>query len=59
MPDDVSFTAMACGAPNAFWDTEERSVILCYELLSAFYALGAEQKVRTLEDKLRQMAVGN
>jgi hypothetical protein len=56
MPEDVSFTAMSCGAPNAFWDTEERSVILCYELLAAFYKLGAEQQVQELEVRLRNMA---
>ena len=56
MPDDVSFTAAACGEPNAFWEIEERTVVLCYELLEAFYALAEEQHVQALEQDLRAMA---
>jgi hypothetical protein len=58
MPGDVTFMAMSCDSPNAYWDGEERRVILCYEILAAFYDLGAEQKVQALEEKLRAMAAG-
>ena len=56
LPDDVSFAAVSCGSPNAFWDMEERTVLLCYELLEAFYNLSAEQKVQRLEARLREIA---
>lgn len=56
MPGDVSFAAVSCGEPNAYWDGEDRRVMLCYELLAAFYALSEEQKVVQLEERLRALA---
>lgn len=57
LPDDVSFNAEACGEPNAYWEIEARTVVLCYELLEAFYRLSQEQQVQALERKLREIAV--
>lgn len=59
MPGDIAFTAMSCGGPNAYWDGEENRVILCYELLGAFYNLSAEQKVQQFEKQLRELAIRN
>lgn len=36
LPETVTFRAAACGEENAFWDPEQRQVILCHELLGGF-----------------------
>jgi len=36
LPEEVTFRAAACGEENAFWDPEQREVILCHELLGGF-----------------------
>ena len=34
-PRPLTIEAKTCGEPNAFWDPQERSVTLCYELLAS------------------------
>ena len=36
-PSPITLEAKTCGEPNAYWDPQERRVVLCYELL-AFHA---------------------
>lgn len=36
LPEQVTFRAAACGEENAYWDPDEREVILCHELLGGF-----------------------
>jgi len=36
LPEEVTFRAASCGEENAFWDPEQREVILCHELLGGF-----------------------
>jgi len=36
LPEEVTFRAAACGEENAFWDPDQREVILCHELLGGF-----------------------
>ena len=36
LPEEVTFRATACGVENAFWDPEEREIVLCHELLGGF-----------------------
>jgi len=55
LPEDLSINARSCGSPDAYWDGNAREVVLCYELLEAFYKLSAEQKVQALERRLREM----
>lgn len=53
LPEELTLRTRACGVPDAYWDGDEREVVLCYELLEAFYNLSAEQKVQALERRLR------
>ena len=53
LPDELTLRTQECGVPDAYWDGDEREVVLCYELLEAFYNLSAEQKVQDLEQRLR------
>lgn len=39
LPNRVTMTAEACGEVNAFYDPNERQVILCYEWVDFFYQL--------------------
>ncbi|GAB2187418.1 DUF4344 domain-containing metallopeptidase [Roseibium sp. LAB1] len=34
LPETVTFRSTACGVENAFWDPDQREVILCHELLA-------------------------
>jgi len=36
LPEEITFRATACGMDNAFWNPDDREVILCYELLGGF-----------------------
>ncbi|WP_299471446.1 DUF4344 domain-containing metallopeptidase [uncultured Roseibium sp.] len=42
LPENVTFRASECQEDNAFWDPNEREVILCYELLGGFAELYLE-----------------
>ena len=58
LPEELTLGARECGVPDAYWDGDEREVVLCYELLEAFYNLSAEQKVQDLERRLRGIGGG-
>jgi hypothetical protein len=55
LPSELTLSARACGVPDAYWDQDAREVVLCYELMEAFYKLSAEQKVQALEQRLREI----
>ncbi|MET1415134.1 DUF4344 domain-containing metallopeptidase [Roseibium sp. HPY-6] len=42
LPENVTFRASECQEDNAFWDPNDREVILCYELLGGFAELYLE-----------------
>jgi hypothetical protein len=54
LPAELTLSAKACGVPDAYWDEDARQVVLCYELMEAFYRLSAEQKVQALDQQLRE-----
>lgn len=37
LPYDISIRSKECGEQNAFYDSRERSVTICYELMDRFY----------------------
>jgi len=45
----------SCGSPDAYWDSEAREIVICYELVQAFYELSGEQKVMDVEKQLREL----
>ena len=55
LPSELTLSARACGVPDAYWDQDAREVVLCYELMEAFYKLSADQKVQALEQRLREI----
>ena len=53
LEDAVTLATRSCGSPDAYWDGNTRELVVCYELLLAFYELSAEQSVIELEQKIR------
>jgi hypothetical protein len=55
LPDELILSARSCGVPDAYWDGSAREIVMCYELLQAFYNLSADQEVQALEQRLREI----
>lgn len=55
LPDAIDLRAMVCDSPNAYWDRDKRQLVLCYELVAAFYALSTDQRITELEARLREL----
>ncbi len=54
LPSSIRLRTRSCGTPNAYWDSNERDLVLCYELVQAFYKLSAEQRISELEQHMRE-----
>ena len=53
LEDAVTLTTRSCGSPDAYWDGNTRELVVCYELIAAFYRLSEEQGIKDLEEKIR------
>ncbi len=53
LPDAITLRTHSCGSPDAYWDGNTRELVICYELIDAFYHLSDEQSVKELEDEIR------
>jgi hypothetical protein len=53
LPDSITLRTRSCGSPDAYWDGNTRELVLCYQLVDAFYQLSAEQSVKELADEIR------
>jgi hypothetical protein len=53
IPDDITLSLAECGEENAFYASDERRVIFCYELMESLYAGFSEED----EDEEAQDAV--
>jgi len=54
LEDAVTLTTRSCGSPDAYWDGNTRELIVCYELIEAFYQLSEEQSIKQLEENIRR-----
>ena len=54
LPDTITVRTLSCGYVGAYWDIEDRELILCYELIQALYRLSSDQDIKELEDKIRK-----
>ena len=55
LSESITLRTRACGSPNAYWDSNERDLVLCYELVQGFYNLSAQQRITELEQKMRDI----
>lgn len=53
LTDKLTLATLTCGSPEAYWDGDARRLVVCYELLAAFYKLSEEQSIIELEQKIR------
>ncbi len=54
LPDSITLRTSSCGTPNAYWDTNSRDVVLCYELVWWFFELSSRQMITELERQMRE-----
>jgi hypothetical protein len=43
LPKDITLQAKSCGQPNAFFNPDDNSLTICYELMEHFYNLAKSQ----------------
>ena len=53
LPDAITLRTRSCGSPDAYWDGNTRELILCYQLIEAFYELSEDQGIRELVEQIR------
>jgi hypothetical protein len=53
LPDAITLRTSSCGSPDAYWDEDTREIVICYQLIEAFYQLSEEQGIKDLVEKIR------
>jgi hypothetical protein len=53
LPEAITLRTRSCGSPDAYWDGNTREIILCYQLIEAFYQLSEDQGIRELVEQIR------
>ena len=59
LPEAITLRTRSCGSLDAYWEAEDREIVLCYELVDGFYKLSADQKVTALEARIRAISKGS
>jgi len=53
LPDTITLRTRSCGSPDAYWDGNSRDLVVCYQLIEAFYQLSEEEGIKELVEKIR------
>ena len=53
LPAAITLRTRSCGSPDAYWDGNTRELILCYQLIEAFYELSEDEGIRALAEQIR------
>ena len=53
LPDEITLRTRSCGSPDAYWDGNTRELVLCYQLIEAFYHLSEEESIKEWVEKIR------
>ena len=53
--EDATLIAKSCDEPNAYWDGNERELVVCYELIQALYGLSADEQLREVFDQIKEL----
>ncbi len=53
LPDAITLRTRSCGSPDAYWDGNSRDLVVCYQLIEAFYQLSEEEGIKELVEKIR------
>ncbi len=49
LPDEVTVVMRRCGQPEAAWVPDDRSLVICYEMLDALYLMSRESRNSTAD----------
>ncbi len=53
LPGAITLRTRSCGSPDAYWDGNTRELVICYQLIEAFYQLSEEEGIKELVEKIR------
>ena len=53
LPGAITLRTRSCGSPDAYWDGNSRDLVICYQLIEAFYQLSEEEGIKELVEKIR------
>lgn len=54
LPEAITLRARSCDAPDAYWDGDSRELVICYQLIEAFYTLSEDEGMRELVEQIRE-----
>ena len=54
LTDEITLMTRSCGVPNAYWDGDDRKLVVCYELVKGFYGLADDEHLREIVDQVRE-----
>jgi hypothetical protein len=54
LPESFTLRTHSCGSPDSYWDRDRRELVICYQLIDAFYELSAEQGIREMKQQIRR-----
>jgi len=52
LPEAITLRTKTCGSPDAYWDGDSRELVICYQLIEAFYKLSEDEGVRELVEQI-------
>jgi len=54
LPEAFTLRTLSCGSPDSYWDRDQRELVVCYQLIDAFYELSAEHSITEMKQQIRR-----
>lgn len=54
LPEAITLRTRSCDTPDAYWDGDSRELVVCYQLIEAFYKLSEDEGMRELVEQIRE-----
>jgi hypothetical protein len=54
LPEAITLHTRSCGSPDGYWDGNTRELVICYQLIEAFYTLSEDEGMRELAEQIRE-----
>jgi len=54
LPEAITLRTRSCDTPDAYWDGDARELVICYQLIEAFYKLSEDEGMRELVEQIRE-----
>ena len=52
LPEAFTLRARSCGSPDSYWDRDRRELVVCYQLIDAFYELSADHGIKAMKQEI-------